>query len=226
MTERVLGADISLAHGAFVLLDGDQVAGFRFVTDRKKVCDKGKHVGTFLPSIRIPDKQQRDTVRLAFWSAYLRTLVSDFRPSHAGVEDYAYRATQSAYHLGEIGGLLKANLYMAGTKMRLHDPASLKMFAAHHGTLDSKETMLAILERWPDIAELFERFSSGADQRTVEDLCDAYALAKLVRLELDIRKGRERLDGLHAKEVTVFNRCTRRYPVSLLARDWISMEAD
>jgi Holliday junction resolvasome RuvABC endonuclease subunit len=226
MDERILGADISLAHGAFVLLVNNRVADFQFVSDRKKVCDKGKKAGTFLPSVRIEDKQQRDTVRLAFWGAYLKSLISSMRPSHAGVEDYAYRATQSAYHLGEIGGLLKVNLYMAGVLLRLHDPASLKMFAAHHGTLDSKETMAAILERWPEAREFFEKFTSGADARTVEDLCDAYALAKLVKLELDIRKGKRRLDELPPKELTVFNRCTKRYQVSLLARDWIGLEVE
>lgn len=225
MKERVLGVDISLNHAAFLLLDHSWVSKFYFVTDRKKVVDlaKGKKVGAaYLSATKLKDKQQRDMLRVCFWNAYLAKLFDLLRPTYVGIEDYAYRATDTAYQLGEVGGAARYHAWRVGAKVRLHDPQSLKMYAVHNGTADAHETMVGVQERWPATKDLFDRYQSGKDQRTVEDLCDAFAMAQLVWLEVQLRDGREQLSKLHPKEVQLFNRCTKRYPTNILSREWLS----
>lgn len=226
MSRRVLGIDVSLAHGGFVLLVDGALQRYQFVTDRKKVAEKNKACGTYLFTSKIPDKQQRDTIRLSFWNVYIKAVIASFAPDFVGVEDYAFRATQSSYHLGEVGGAVKYYVFMSGARLRLHDPMSLKMYAVHQGNADSRETREGIEERWPEAEREFHKYIQGADERTTEDLCDGFAIAKLVDLEVSLRAGSVRLDQLPPKEVQVFNRCTKRYPVSLLARDWISKESE
>lgn len=221
-TRRVLGIDISLAHGAFVLLVDGDLADYKLVTDRKSVVDTDKlHHGRYLTASKIRDMQRRGIERLMFWNEFVDEMLAAFEPTHVGIEDYAYRASQSAHQIGEIGGIVRYAAYSRNAKLRLHDPTTLKMFACHAGNLDAKTTRRKIEDRWPETKEEFGQYVSGKDERTAEDLCDAYALAKLVDLEVQLRIGDVKLNSLHPKEVQVFNRCTKRYPESLLAREWI-----
>jgi Holliday junction resolvasome RuvABC endonuclease subunit len=218
---RILGIDISLNHAAFVTFEGDQLSAYDFVTDRKKVADKGKNAGTYLAATKIKDKQFKDILRLGFWYSYLQALFDRVRPDFVSLEDYAFRSPQSAYNLGEVGGAARYHCYRSGAQLRLHDPASLKMYAVHDGSSDARETMLGILQRWSE-AQQFQKYAEGKDARTVEDLCDAYALAQLLVLELRLRNGEATLKKLHQKEISVFNRVTSRYSTNLLDRPFVS----
>jgi hypothetical protein len=95
------------------------------------------------------------------------------------------------------------------------------MWAVHDGGADSRETRRKIEERWKEARDTFHGFIDGKDERTTEDLCDAYALARFVELEIELRAGRVQLSDLHEKEIQTLNRCTKRYPDNLLAREWI-----
>ena len=220
-TRWVLGIDISLAHGAFVQLCDGKLHDCMYVTDKKAVADKDRHHENYLAASKIKDMQLRDFERLVFWSEFIEIVMEALEPEYVGIEDFAYRAPQSAHQIGEISGIVRLSAYSKGLKLRLHDPMTLKMFACHEANLDAKTTRVMIEERWPEAKAAFSRYVSGKDERTLEDLCDAYALAKLVDLEIQLRAGTVRLDSLHEKEVQVFNRCTKRYPESLLAREWI-----
>lgn len=225
-TDRVSGIDISLNHAAFVTLDRGELYRFDYVTDRKSVANKSSAYGHYLRAAKLKEKYERDFLRLAYWNSFVSWFFGHTAPEYTGIEDYAYRAPQSAYHLGEVGGVARYRAWLSRAKVRLHDPSSLKMYAAHDGTADSTETMRAILKRWPTQTKPFLKFQDGKDQRSVEDLCDAYALAQLVWLEIRLRRGEVDLASLPPKEVQLFNRCTKRFPVSILGRDWIERITD
>jgi hypothetical protein len=104
--------------------------------------------------------------------------------------------------------------------MRLHDPSSLKIFTAHDGSASKPEVVRCAKKRWPESKE-FAKYSEGKYTATEEDLCDALAIAKMTWTEVLLRNGAMRLKDLHPQEVRVFNRCTSRWPTSLLDRDWL-----
>lgn len=221
----VMGIDISINHGAFVVLEDGVLAGYRFVTDRKTVADKSKGAGMYMPAAKLKDAQERGVVRIAFWSQYLATLLNNVY-EYVGIEDYAYRAAMNAHQIGEIGGMVRLRLWKAGCKIRLHDPGSVKMFAAHDGTADKDLMVATVRKRWPE-TEAFARHSEGSKYVVIEeDLCDAYAIAQLVWTEVQLRRGELQMSQLLEKEVRVFNRCTKRWPTSVLGRDWLHRDSE
>jgi len=168
--------------------------------------------------------------RLIWWKKYLQTLVSFRQPHFLGIEDYALGAAQGAHHTGELGGIGKIVAKEAGCKLRLHDPMSIKMFATHNGHADKAWVEAAVKERWgadfsefnPQKAKKTKKNPKGIPTRqTSEDLADAFAIAKLVWTEVRLRRGDLVMSELHEKEVQVFNRVTKMYPLSLLSREWI-----
>lgn len=216
---RILGADLALNHSGFVLLNekGD-MEDWTFTSDVKK------HVascGLLMPFAKKPglDREQNNARRLHWWSKYLPTLIESWKPTHAGIEDYALSAKgQSMYQIGEIGGLLRLAALKRNVKVRLHDPLTAKMFAAHHGQAQPETVMMAVLERWPETQvwkdlELIPQI----------DLAVAYVMAMMVFAEIKLRAGKLKLESLHEKEIAVFNRTTQANPQNLLARDWITL---
>lgn len=225
-TTFVLGIDVSINHGAFVTLRNGRLYRFRLVTNRKKIADKMRTHAVYLEATKAKDSERRTALRLDFWQRYLDKVIS---PAHqyTGVEDYAYRAAQGAHQIGEIGGLIRLRLWRAGVSIRLHDPLSVKMFAAHDGTADKGLMIKSVNERWPETA-IFSKCSEirGAQSPEEEDLCDAYAIAQMVWTEVRLRRGEIAPSELSEKELQVFNRCTKRWPVSVLGREWLKRRVD
>lgn len=215
--QKVMGIDVSLNHGGFVLLENGVLKDFAFVSDRATLGRK-EH-GMYIKAAKLKDMHQRGLMRLAFWTAYSRVLFAMWKPAFLGIEDYAYGKGQQAHQIGEVGGIMRFKFWCEGVAIRFHDPGSIKMFAADDGGADKSETRLGVQTRWPE-ATRFSEYEYGQDRRTVEDLCDAYAVAQLVECELMLRAGTLSLDSLRPKQVQVFNRCTKRWPTSILSRDW------
>jgi hypothetical protein len=126
-----------------------------------------------------------------------------------------------------VGGQIRELLWRAGVKFRLHDPLSVKMFAALDGTADKDNMRWSVKHRW---GVDFDRFSppkrtakqKKQDTTSSEDLCDAFTLAKLVRLEALLRAGKRTLQALdNDQERRVFIRTTKAQPINILGREWI-----
>lgn len=223
-----LGLDISLNHGAAVAVDENaKMVGHWYYTDVAGVADRGKGgVGARLVRDKKGERHQEEMKRLAWVERWLdKTVLVPLGPDYAGIEDYALRAEQGAHQLGEIGGIARILLWFRGIPFRRHDPISVKMYAAHDGTAQKDLIEDSVRERW---RVYFGHYNApppaGKKQSrtTSEDLADAYAIARLVRLEYQLRAGLVTLAELeHDKERQVFNRVTKTYPVSLLGRDWI-----
>lgn len=220
---RVVGTDISLNHGACVLLVDGKLADYIFATDNRGTAETYPNGSVYIPSQKIKDMQYREMFRLSFWNAYIAKMIKQFQPDFIGIEDYAYRAEMCAHQLGEIGGILRYLSWRSCQCVRIHDPSSIKMFTAHDGSADKIEMERSVHLRWPE-TDVFKKHNRGKYNLIEQDLCDAYAVAQLVWAEVCIRNGLLRTRDLHVKELQVFNRCTKRYPTSLLDREWVRRE--
>ena len=103
------------------------------------------------------------------------------------------------------------------------------MFTTHDGTAQKDLVERSVKSRWKADFSKYNpprAASRGGKQpkqnrTTSEDLADAYALAMMVYTEVLIRSGNTLMKELHPKEVQVFNRVTKTYPVNLLDREWL-----
>lgn len=223
---KVLGFDISLNHGAVVELTNGKRSWASYYTNVAGVAARWS-TGARLPAppTKDGDKQQYQMERLAWVEGWLALVLQARRPDFAGIEDYALRAEQGAHQLGEVGGCARLLMWKMGVRFRKHDPISVKMFVTHDGTAQKDLIERCVTKRWgADFSEVNMPAKPGKKQArtTSEDLADAFAVAKLVDVERQIRSGQLTLDKLgHDKERQVFNRVTKTYPTSLLAREWI-----
>lgn len=227
---RILGMDLSLNHSGFVELDAKgKVTWYDYVTDTKSHCVLGK--GTHFIKSKLPDRQQVAMERLVWWRWRFSQILKERKPTHVGIEDYAIRAEgNSIYQIGEQGGEARLAVWTAGAALRLHDPLSVKMFGALNGVATPPELAECIREELAMRGEAGDLFSQhhppkmehGAGKNSPEyDLCSAYTLARLVYTELLLREGKLRLSSLPPKQVQVFQRVTKSYPINLLGREWL-----
>ncbi len=231
---RVVGCDLSLNHAALVTLTDGVLTDFRYYTDLASSAAASSR-GTRLPSAKTKDRQVRMVQRLAFIHEFLsKHLTTPQKPHYVGLEDYAIRMEQGAHYLGEAGGLARLICWRLGVRLRLHDPTSVKMFTAHNGTAKKPAVEAAVKERWgvdfsalnpPKPKPTPKNPEPRQNRQTSEDLADAYAIAKLVWIEYLLRAGDALTSDLHPKEIQVFNRVTKTYPLNLLSREWIHPEA-
>jgi hypothetical protein len=96
--------------------------------------------------------------------------------------------------------------------------------------LDYTIHYLSVCDRWgidfstfnqPKSKPTKKRPDPKQNRTTSEDLADAYSAAKLIWTEYQLRNGLIDLKDLHEKEIQVFNRTTKSYPVNILGREWI-----
>lgn len=144
---------------------------------------------------------------------------------YVAVEDYAYGANGKVFHIAEFSGSVKSALYFGfgnndlGVDLRLYDPCSIKMFACDNGTA-TKEDMIDKYDKYlhdPLKLNYLPRFKSPK-----EDIVDAFWIARLLQLELKLRKGLVSLKSLTEKQIQIFNRVTKAHPANILATDFYS----
>lgn len=230
---RVLGGDISLNHGAYVLLDDGELADCWYYTDIAGAAARSRR-GHRLVLPKTDDVQTKNMARLAWLEAFFAGVVlARAHPDYVGFEDYALdggsaHGGHGAHAKGEIGGIAKIHCWHRGYSLRLHDPLTLKMWTAHNGRADKPMMEAAVRDRWGVDFSTFnppvqarKGKQSKENRQTSEDLADAFAVAKLVWLEVQLRSGHVQMSELPEKEIRVFNRVTKSYPVNVLARDWI-----
>jgi hypothetical protein len=228
---KVVGFDLALNHMAAVELTDGVMTNHWFVTDIAASAARGKGVGLRLKRPKTKEKQIMQIHRLAQLENFIdKTVLMPSSPDYVGIEDYAIRAEQGAHYMGEVGGIARILCWFRGIPFRLHDPQSVKMFIAHDGTCQKDSVERAIAERFgvdfgvynPPRAKPSKRVANPKQNRTTsEDLSDAYSVAWMVWTEVRLRAGEIMLKDLHPKEIQVFNRVTKTYPVSLLDREWI-----
>jgi len=225
MSISIMGCDVSLNHSAFVLLEDGELADFWYFTNIVGSANRSNKHGTRLPNFKFGDKQTKAMHRLNWIKCYIETLLSMVQIDYVGIEDYAVSEAQGAHYLGEIGGIVRLIFFERGVPMRLHDPVSIKMFVTHNGRAQKDQMEISVAQRWgrhfSDFNAPINPKTSKRNRQTSEDLADAFSVAKLVWTEVQLRNGAMKMNSMHEKEIQVFNRVTKSYPINLLARDWI-----
>lgn len=219
---RFLGFDISLNHGALVVLDdrsGTFDVDWRYLTTTKKWTDRDRRRSWPLQPLH-EDKSVMQVQRLAKIHSYLYDYIYaaydyDTTDVYAAVEDYAFSKSNGAHQLGEVGGAVRSELWNADIPFRLHDPPSVKKFATGSGVAKKDEMVAAVKKLWPALEDL------DVDETTREDLADAFTLAQMARVEYLVRSGTLTLARLTDDERHIFLRTTKSNPVNLLDRPWI-----
>jgi len=230
MQDRIIGADLSLNHGAMVLLEDNKLLRFWYYTTTVGSAKQYKLGYHMKFSKKNKDKQTLHIMRLAWIRDFVGTILKWEVPNYIALEDYALDIKHGSHYQGELGGIVRMVCWKNKIPMRLHDPVSLKMFTTHDGKADKVQMEEAVKKRWnvkfdkancPVAKPTIKNPNPKQNRETSQDLCDAYALARLLLLELKLRTGVVGMSDLHEKEIRVFNRITRAFPVNLLDRDFI-----
>lgn len=227
----VQGWDLSLNHSGFVELKNGELSRWWFVTDNPKSVRECPDHGMLLGMPKEMGKEEWGFHRLNWWATFFKQFFNALPSPHfVGVEDYAYADGMRAHQIGELGGQARLALYSSDNGFRLYDPHSIKMFASFNGAAQKPEIESAVRTRWgvdfscanPPRGKPSAKHPEGKENRqTSEDLCDAFSIAKLVWTEYQLRNGLIEISDLHPKEIQVFNRTTKAYPVNLLGREWL-----
>lgn len=223
----VQGMDVSLNHGAVVQLRDGALDNFWYYTTLAGAAARSKEHGfrVEIPTpVKQPDKQIREAIRLEWVSRWIDRVALGHQPDFGGLEDYAIGADQGAHYLGQIGGQARLLMWRRGVRFRLHDPIAVKLFVAHDATAQKDLIERCVLKRWGVDFSDYNAKKTGKKEpaRTVsEDLSDAYGMAQMVWTEYQLRKGLIRLKSLHEKEIQVFNRTSRAFPINVLGREWL-----
>jgi len=241
-----VGADISVNHSAVVALTAEgQCATVRYLCSKK--MDAKKRLGgerVLIKIARHKTKEQFEMERLVWLRDYYDTITEWLAgvaiANKAGAvyvaqEAYAFSAGQrrskdgmpigggsKPYQIGEAGAIFKLACKDLGFKMRLHDPSSVKMFATGLGNAPKDDVRNAVYKMiYEDRSGLeLECFPSDKDGGVQGDVADAYVLAMMARLEVEVRAGRVSLADLDKDKRRIFLRTTKTNPVNLLDRPW------
>lgn len=246
MNYLAIGVDLSVNHMALVVLDqAGQLVYVRYL------CKLARDAEPRLGGTRVLPKSKRHKVedqfygelyqveRLVWLDEYYEQLIweltdwilsdrfEDLGGAFVGLEGYAYKGQRTGsnpYQLGEAGALFKRHVKAAGLDMRLHDPTSVKMFATNIGNAPKDVVYEACVEmiREDDCGLDLDRYpTNDKDGGPRADVVDAYVLAKMVQMEVEIRVGRLAFVDLEDGPRRVFNRVTSTHPINILARPWL-----
>lgn len=229
MSVKLQGWDLSLNHAGFIEFTDGKMTGFWYVCTRKTLHKRLGDHGYLIDVPKCEDALTKGILRLNAWGRLIKQHLSKTKPTYIGIENYAYGKSMRAHQIGELGGLARLLCFNSGIKLRLHDPYSIKMFVTGHGHADKPMIEKAVRERWgQDFSQYNPPTRANAkkeNREASEDLADAFGVAKLVWTETQLRTGDVLLKDLEEKEIRVFNRVTKPYPINILARDWIHRDA-
>ena len=240
---KIYGLDLSLDHaGVVVLNEIGALVNYCFLTTTKKYIAADPEHGYLLSSYKKKDGESKDVFRLRRMHEVLQIMMNFERrvtnilpPGYFSFEGYAYRSKSTALcQIAELTGYIKHMLFEGGGNIRIHDPKSVKLFATNKGNatkkdmvdealncIDIPQDLIKIKKVKPKGKEPFEDYDGPAT-----DIADAYHLARMVFIELQLRSGKVTLENLPEGERRIFLRVTKTYPVNILAREFIKKAPD
>lgn len=139
-------------------------------------------------------------------------------PQYVAFEGYAYAAKGKVFDIAEATMVTKLRMYDNGCKIRIYDPNTIKKFASGHGNAD-KVRMGESFNKFDGMKPEIDLLADAKSPK--EDIVDAFFAAKLLQLELKLRKGLIAVKDLPMKQIEVFNRVTKAYPENILVRPFI-----
>ena len=244
MSRLVIGLDLSLNHIGGVCFynnssDYSDVKWAYISNTKKEINIKTSSVYTkYLPS-RITNKKLDTYEDIdnygVFRLSYLKRLIydmllhfcelstSDSDDIYFAIEGYSYGSkSNSTYQIGELGGVVRDICYLFGC-IRIHDPYSIKLWATNKGNAKKRAMYNAYTKYSVCLDDIHKLIEEGKDdlKGVGTDVIDAFWLADLLRVELDIRDGTLQLTDLSEGQRQVFLRTTKTYPINMLNRPFI-----
>lgn len=226
-SDVVVGIDQSANGSAAVELVGGKLARILFFADTKRSFRElskrfDTHVTVVEPvAVKGGDEAAR-VRRLRRIRDELTRFVALVNPTHVAFEGYSMtRAPVASRVLGEVGGVVRLLLADLGVPFRVYDVESVKTFACGKSNAEKADVVLACRDRWDEPNFLTYGKTDGA----AGNLADAYVIAQLLRLELEVRAGREVLEDLDATSRSVLKRTTKkRQPVPILEQPFVTVK--
>jgi len=142
---HILGIDASLTHTGLVVLNP---------------ANELIHAETVSP-------KTKGVQRLFDYGQYIEHFLYEYEPVIAVMEGYAFTpAVGHAFGLGELGGIIKCELFKHKTPMHIVAPMSLKKFGTGSGKGDKNKIMLSVYRKY------------GVELKD-DDQTDAFILAQI-----------------------------------------------
>lgn len=208
----ILGIDQSACGTAAVILNNGKFVDAVFYADTKRDAQKLGGRGARTPlNVKAGDEVGR-IVRLADLKYVLRSFIERWNPIYAALEDYALARQAHSHALGEVGGLVRMELWRAKISYRVYDVQAVKIFVTGKGNAEKADVILACRDRWEKLNFLDYGKANGAGG----NIADAYVIAQLLSTELRIRSGEVSLESLPEEERRVFLRTTKQRPTNIL----------
>ncbi|MHB9144710.1 MAG: crossover junction endodeoxyribonuclease RuvC [Symbiobacteriia bacterium] len=146
MSSIFMGIDPSLTSTGLIVLRDEEMLYHKALSSKRKGLD-----------------------RLIELREAVSTIATRFRPTSIVIEGYAFGASQAhAHELGELGGVIRVDLYENGFRPVDVPPARLKKFTTGKGNAKKELMLLAVHQRW--------HVAFGTS-----DEADAYALARVAQ---------------------------------------------
>lgn len=141
-------------------------------------------------------------------------------------EGYAIGSKSSRlFENAELTGVIKHYLVdyqgNAMCSLRVHDPDSVKLFAVGNGHAKKRDVYQQFVEETQTSVYYKEDKSKKDFDGPGTDIADAYFLARLGWLEVQLRKGCISLQEIPENWIRVVNRVTKTYPINLLDRPFV-----
>ena len=153
-------------------------------------------------------------------NVWMQNYIYDFikHSTFLAIEGYAYGATGKVFEIGEFCGGIKQMVFNMKIKMRIFEPAVIKLFGTGKGNSDK----IRMCDEYDKLKDGQLDLGYLPQYKTPkEDIVDSFYICKLLRLELMLRRGLITLDKLNETEIKIFNRCTKSNPINILARNFI-----
>lgn len=224
-----LGADISAIHGAVVLLDDTgRLVHWLGYTFKAKDGDLPGFT-RLKPPAKGTDKHQGEFIKLdqvaGFMDAQVFPMIREMArgvTEHGhrvilALEDYAYHGRAGQHSIAQVGGIFRRGVYQAGRGdilIRMMCPGDIGKLTVDNGNAKKEQVQ-------PALAAMFPVECSRLPEDTEGDMRDALALAKIARLEREVRAGRLTLEQLEAGPRRLFIRTGGKQDENLVSRPYV-----
>lgn len=220
---KICGLDLSMNSSGLVSLELDN--NLNIISSYYLGFTTVKKVSVNDPKILLYDRKDTDRYAISHWmTSKMLSFISG--SSYIATEGYAYGASGNTFDIGEFCGFVKMSAYANNHSLRIYDPTSIKKYATGKGTADKISMFDAFTSHnniKPDISKLPQP-TKGSGASPTSDIVDAYWIAELLRVELQLRKGLIRLNSLSEDKISIFNRVTKSNPQNILDTDFLKQK--
>lgn len=229
----VLAFDLAPSHSGAVLFRAGQMKEIHYTSEKKGVMPSHtstrilegvgvKVTGTHLDRPKGMDRDKWQHERMCAHAAWVDAVLRIVQPQLVVIEAFAFgtaKMAQGAYDKGGLGWYAQIAARRHHALVRTYSPPVLKKAVTGKGNADKDAVVAAVLNRGL-VPEEVRRFSLPGDKKSVEDVCDAAALAWLGSLELDLRAGRVLLSEVEQGVRDVMLAVSDKRPTNMLDREW------